>query len=152
INTAFITQTSAFVSAPGGPVPDQQGSGMWARVIGGSVDTKATTTGTVNTAPGTQTCNTTVRTDYTGYQFGHDIAFLNGGGTNANWHFGVTAGFFQAKAKDLTPGNTYFNPNVLGGTNLTTPAGTFNGETEVPFMGVYTAFTKGGFFADGQVR
>jgi opacity protein-like surface antigen len=140
VNTAYLTQTTAFVSAPGGPQPDQQGGGAWARGIGGTVDTDNTGRSTVNTAnlgfntPGSTTCNTTTRADFHGYQVGHDISILNGGGTGANLHFGVTAGYFEADAKDITRG------------------GTFNGTFEVPFAGVYIAFTKGGFFADGQVR
>ena len=39
VNTAFLTGTSAFVSAPGGPVPDQQGGGVWGRMIAGTVET-----------------------------------------------------------------------------------------------------------------
>ena len=31
VNTAFLTNTSAFVSAPGRPQPDQQGGGVWGR-------------------------------------------------------------------------------------------------------------------------
>ena len=42
VNTAFLTQTTAFVSAPGNPAPDQQGSGVWSRVIAGTVDTDST--------------------------------------------------------------------------------------------------------------
>ena len=42
VNTSFLTNTSAFVSAPGGPRPDQQGSGVWIRGIAGSSDTNNT--------------------------------------------------------------------------------------------------------------
>ena len=38
VNTAFLTQTTAFVSAPGNPAPDQQGGGAWGRTIAGTVD------------------------------------------------------------------------------------------------------------------
>ena len=159
VNTAFLTNTSAFVSAPGGVQPDQQGGGVWGRVIGGTVDTKTTSAGTLDlsglavplAATGTQTCHTTTRQDYVGYQFGHDISILNGGGTGANWHWGVTAGYFEAKTKDKTPAGTYINPNFPLDP-FTTPAGTFSAETQVPFAGIYTAFTKGNFFLDGQVR
>ena len=63
--------------------------------------------------------------DFTGFQVGQDISILNGGGTGANWHIGVTAGYFEADAKDKTFGTT------------------FSGNFQVPFAGVYTAFTKG---------
>jgi opacity protein-like surface antigen len=157
VNTAFLTNTSAFVSAPGRPQPDQQGGGVWGRVIGGTVETKTTSTGSIDVSalglppdPGRQTCHTTVRQDYVGYQFGHDISILNGGGTGANWHWGVTAGYFEARTKDKTPAGTYTNPNFAE--PFFTPAGTFSAETQVPYIGIYTAFTKGNFFLDGQVR
>lgn len=160
INTAFLTQTTAFVSAPGNPAPDQQGGGVWVRGVGGSVEVKSTSTGVLDTsqmaggvapATGRQTCNTKVETDYAGYQVGHDISILNGAGTGANWHWGVTAGYLEARTKDQTSAGSFVNPNFPGIT-LTTPAGALSQETDVPFVGIYTAFTKGGFFLDGQVR
>ena len=137
VNTAFLTNTSAFVSAPGGPQPDQQGGGVWARGIGGNVENKNTGVTTVNVDPGSRTCNTTTRVNYWGFQTGHDISILNGGNTGANWHFGVTAGYFEAHAKDVSSAP---------------PIPTFSGEFQVPFAGVYTAFTKGNFYADAQAR
>jgi hypothetical protein len=145
VNTSFLTSTSAFVSAPGGPRPDQQGGGVWIRGMAGTVDNNNTGVTTIpsvfNPAPvpvtGSQTCNTTTRLDYTGFQAGHDISILNGGGSGANWHFGVTAGYMEARAKDVSSGP---------------PAPTFKGDTEVPFAGIYTAFSKGAFFADAQAR
>jgi len=150
VNTSFLTSTSAFVSAPGGPRPDQQGGGVWIRGMAGTVDnnnTGVTTIPSVFNPPsifapavavtGSQVCNSTTRLDYTGFQAGHDIAILNGGGTGANWHFGVTAGYMEARAKDVSSGP---------------PTPTFRGDTEVPFAGVYTAFSKGSFFADAQAR
>jgi len=155
VNTAFLTSTSAFVSAPGSPQPDQQGGGAWGRVIAGTADTNTTSTATLVTpggpATGTQHCDTSTRQDYWGYQVGHDISVLNNGGSGANWHFGVTAGFLQARTKDTTPGGAYTNPNFPG-TPLTTPAGTFEESSRVPFVGLYTAYTKGNLALDGQVR
>ena len=157
VNTAFLTSTSAFVSAPGGPRPDQQGGGVWGRAIAGTVETSNSSTGTVDFSAttfgpvtGTQHCNTTTRQDYWGYQVGHDISILNGGGTGANWHFGATAGFLSAKTKDITPAGSFFQPSF--GTIINTPAGTFNEESFVPFVGLYTAFTKGNFALDAQAR
>ncbi len=46
LNTAFLTQSTAFVGAPGNPRPNQEGGGIWARGIGGEIDTKNTTTST----------------------------------------------------------------------------------------------------------
>jgi opacity protein-like surface antigen len=138
-NTAFLTSTSAFVSAPGGPRPDQQGGGAWGRVIGGTV-TNENTGVTTPTTPilqlpigGNVTCNTKTETQFSGFQVGHDISILNGGGTGENWHWGVTAGYFEADSKDKT-------------------FGTFSGNFQVPFAGVYTAFTKGNLALDAQVR
>ena len=36
--------------------------------------------------------------------------------------------------------------------NFTTPAGTFSEDSDVPFVGLYTAYTKGNLVLDGQVR
>ena len=145
-NTAFATQTSAFVSSPGNPQPDQQGGGVWGRSIAGTVDTQ--NTGVLTPPPtifgnppiplaGAITCNTNSRSDYTGFQFGHDISILNGGGSGANWHWGVTAGYFEASSKDVSSGP---------------PDPSFSAGTRMPFAGLYTAFTKGNFFIDGQAR
>src|SRR5437762_1213658 len=76
VNTAFLTTTSAFVSAPGNPQPDQQGGGAWSRVVAGTVDTSTSSTGTLTlptgvAATGSQNCHTTARQDYWGYQVGH---------------------------------------------------------------------------------
>jgi opacity protein-like surface antigen len=156
VNTAFLTSTSAFVSSPGNPAPDQQGSGAWGRVIGGTVDLSTTSTGTLKEPPsrpvvatGTQTCNTKVSQDYVGYQVGHDISILNGGGSGANWHFGATAGYLEARTKDKTPAGTYVNP--IFGTGFS-PAGSLSQDAQVPFAGLYTAFTKGNFAFDAQAR
>src|SRR6478672_5796334 len=58
-NTAFLTNTSAFVSAPGGPKPDQQGGGAWGRAIGGSIESQTssvlTPTSPILSVPGTPT-------------------------------------------------------------------------------------------------
>lgn len=157
INTAFLTQTTAFVSAPGNPQPDQQGGGAWGRTIAGTVDTDIKGVGVADgsklavpvTVTGTENCHLKTRQDYWGVQVGHDISILNGGATGANWHWGVTAGYLEARTKDITPAGSYVNP--FFGT-LSTPAGDLKETTEVPFVGLYTAFTKGGFFLDGQAR
>jgi opacity protein-like surface antigen len=139
-STAFLTNTSAFVSAPAGPQPDQQGGGVWGRTIGGSVETKNTGVTSVDTSafgfttPGSVNCTATTRQDYAGFQVGHDISILNHGASGANWHFGVTAGYFESFARDTTTG------------------GTFTGNFQVPFAGLYTAFTQGNLFLDGQAR
>ncbi len=154
VNTAFLTNTTSFVSAPPGAQPDQQSGGVWARAIGGYVDSKSNSTSTVDfifppifvggspfPATGTQTCHQSNHQDYEGSQVGGDIAKLNIGSSGANLHFGVTGGFFGAKAEDTTPaGGSYNTPGDL------------KSRFDVPFAGVYTAFTQGNFFADAQVR
>ena len=134
VNTAFLTNSSAFVSAPGNPRPDQQGGGSWARTILGNVENQNTGVTTVDGIAGATNCHTTTTQDFVGFQAGHEIALLNGGKSGANWHVGVTAGYFEAHAKDATAG------------------GTFRGDFEVPFAGLYTVYTKGNFFADGLLR
>jgi opacity protein-like surface antigen len=140
-NTSFLTTTSAFVSAPGSPRPDQQGGGAWGRTIAGSTDSQSTGI-TTPTSPilgdpaligGNITCQSRTRIDYSGFQVGHDISILNSGGSGANWHWGVTAGYFEANAKDRT-------------------FGAFSGNIQVPFAGIYTAFTMGNLAIDGQAR
>jgi opacity protein-like surface antigen len=157
VNTAFLTSTSALVSAPGSPQPDQQGGGIWGRAIGGEVEAKSTSLSTLDLSAvgsghptGAQTCHTTVRQDYAGYQLGHDISILNSGGTGINWHWGVTAGYLEARTRDVTPGGSFTNPNFPG--FLATQPGDFSQTSQVPFAGIYTAFTKGNFFADAQAR
>jgi opacity protein-like surface antigen len=94
-----------------------------------------------------------VRQDYAGYQVGHDISILNVGGTGANIHFGVTAGALEARTKDITPSGSYLTSNIANpGVIFHTPGGSFNEESQVPFVGLYGALTKGNFAFDGQVR
>ena len=166
-NTAFLTSTSAFVGAPNNPRPDQPGSGAWGRVTAGTLETTSNSVGTVlqhskdfeakgpSIDIGRQTCDTTTRQDYWGFQVGYGISILNRGGTGANWHWGVTAGYLEARTKDTTQAGTFTNfnhPDHPGGLTFDTPAGAFKSDTQVPFVGIYTLFTNGGFFLDGQAR
>ena len=146
-NTAFMNNGSPFVSAPAA-VPDQQGGGIWIRTIGGTVETQAnsnfsgsfslTQNGwfgpTTTTSAAQGSCHTKVAQDYAGFQAGHDIALLNPDNSGMNWHFGAMAGVIGAGARDLSPG------------------GTLSSDFQVPFAGLYTAFSKGNFFADAQAR
>ena len=152
VNTAFLTNGSAFVSAPAGAGPDQQSGGIWSRTIAGTADTEAHSTfnGTrgsntddliptgyvtvTQTQDIAQHCETKVRQNFTGFQAGQDIAALNSGNTGLNLHVGATAGYVQASAGDVSPG------------------GTLAGNFQVPFVGVYSVLTKGNFFADAQGR
>ena len=73
--------------------------------------------------PGGITCQTTTDQDFAGFQFGRDIAQLNLDNSGLNVHFGLTTGYFEADAKDVSPG------------------GTFKGEFKVPFAGFYGVAT-----------
>lgn len=143
-NTAFLTQSTAFVSAPANPAPNQEGGGVWARAIGGEITTKSTST-TTNVAigatpvPGTVTCNTSTNLKFAGTQVGADISTLNWNGWN--FHVGSTVGYLGAKASDTSSAGP-LNP----------AGGTFTDSLQVPFAGIYAAATKGSFFIDGQIR
>jgi len=133
--TAFLNQTNAFISAPPNPQPDQVGGGVWARGVGGRINTEntgATNVSAIGIPLGNVICNTKTRTDFGGYQAGADLARLNIGGWNV--HGGVTVGYVEANGTDRTPGSQ------------------FTGNFQVPFAGIYGAATFGGFFVDAQVR
>src|SRR6266566_6188202 len=142
VNTAFLTQSSAFIGSPPNPQPDQQGGGVWARGVGGHLSTSTTaTTGNINfngSVPGSITCNTRTLEDFAGVQIGADFARLNVNGWNL--HAGSTIGYLGAKTQDATPAG--LNPG---------PA-TFRDNLQIPFVGVYGAASYGGFLVDGQVR
>lgn len=151
VNTAFLSPSSSFVSARGDPQPGQMGGGVWARATAGSSDTRASTTGTIQGVGGTGTCDGSLTERYYGYQFGFDLAKLNFSG-GANLHVGLTAGYFATRARDTT-GELAWSKTLPSGTfDFYSPPGSFEAETQVPFLGLYAAFAKGNFFADFQVR
>jgi opacity protein-like surface antigen len=142
-NTAFLTHSSAFVSAPASP-PDSQGGGVWIRGVGGESTTKSSEAiGTISsTSGGSQprftNCNSTFKQTFAGVQFGTDISRLNIGGWNI--HLGTTAGYLGTTG-DIKEGAT---PNP--------PGGPFGTQTQAPFVGTYAAATYGGFFIDALLR
>jgi Autotransporter beta-domain len=158
VNTAFITNTTSFVSAPGGAQPDQNSGGVWARGIAGTVDAKSDSTSTADLtqtvglfnpaggflATGNLRCHQENRQDYAGVQLGADLAKLNLGGTGVSWHFGITGGDFYARAQEQT-----LQPNPL---TPAFPTGDLKGTFQVPFIGFYNVFTAGNFFTDAQLR
>ena len=135
-NTAFLSQSTAFIGSPPNPEPDQLGGGVWARGIGGQTDFKSTSTSTYNFGgsplAGNISCNTKTQVNFSGMQIGTDTSLLNIDGWNL--HGGSTLGYMGANANDFATG------------------GTFNDTLQIPFVGLYGAVTKGGFFADGQIR
>src|SRR5260370_311951 len=141
-NTAFLTQSSAFIGSPANPQPDQEGGGVWARGVGGHLSTSTTsTTGVVNfgaTVKGNITCNSRTLEDFAGVQIGTDVARLNVNGWNL--HVGSTVGYLGANTQDATP----------AGLNPGPP--TFRDNLQIPFVGAYAAASYGNFLVDGQVR
>lgn len=135
-NTAFLTQSTAFIGSPANPDPWQLGGGVWARGIGGQTDFHSTSTSTYtfggNQVGGNIACNTTTKLNFAGVQVGADTAELNIDGWNI--HGGSTLGYMGANANDFAT------------------SGHFNDTLEMPFVGLYGAVTKGGLFLDGQVR
>src|SRR5262249_14983694 len=84
-NTAFLTHSTAFVSAPASPPPDSQGGGVWIRGIGGESTTKSSQSISANlvvpldalgfpgqtlSASPSGNCNTTFKQNFGGVQFG----------------------------------------------------------------------------------
>jgi outer membrane autotransporter protein len=163
VNTAFLTQSTAFVGAPGNPQPDQQGGGVWVRGVAGELDSKDNSTSSLNAtltnttgltaaqiAAGTATnqpvnCNTTIHADFDGVQLGTDISKLNVNGWNL--HLGTTAGYIGTR--DNLVGTTYTGTPVAPGPF---PGGPFNSSVHAPFAGAYVAATHGGFFTDALLR
>ena len=143
-NLAFLTHSTAFVSAPPNAPPDSQGGGVWSRVVGGHE--KITSSGPVSynipsppspvAGSGATNCLSTYSQNFGGVQLGADVSRLNIGGWNL--HFGTTIGYMGSKG------------NLQEGA---TPAGgAFDSTTQSPFVGTYAAATYGGFFAEGLLR
>jgi opacity protein-like surface antigen len=140
VNTAFLTQSTAFVGSPANPQPDQLGGGVWARGVGGHLSASTTATaGNINFGTpqqGSITCNTRTLEDFAGVQIGTDFARLNVNGWNL--HAGSTIGYMGSRTQDATPG---LNP----------PA-SFRDGLQIPFVGFYGAASYGGFLVDAQIR
>jgi opacity protein-like surface antigen len=147
INTAFLPSGSAFLSPAPNSAPDQQGGGVWTRAVGGAVNTEANTnfsaSFTIATPSGpsfpiafSEPCRATVKQNFAGFEAGQDIALLNTGNSDMNWHFGVLAGYVGVNI------NTPQEMNIPGQ----------SGNVDAPSAGLYTAFSKGNFSADVQAR
>jgi outer membrane autotransporter protein len=144
-NTAFLTQSTAFVANPPSPLPDQAGGGVWTRGVGGEVDVKsASTTAVTGSIPlagfsvsAEIDCTSKVHESFAGIQVGQDIARLNVGGWNL--HLGTTAGEIGSSGSETG------GVGAVGGS-------AFTNSVKVPFFGTYVAVTNGGFTADAIVR
>ena len=70
VNTAFLTQSSAFIGSPANPQPDQEGGGVWARGVGGHLNVSTTATaGNISFGTAQQgniICNTRTLEDFAG--------------------------------------------------------------------------------------
>jgi outer membrane autotransporter protein len=129
VNTAFLTQTSSFVTGQASSQPDQQGGGVWARGVGGSVSVAGPGTVTFANAPAApSSCNSRFSETFGGGQVGVDVARLNFNGSGTNVHLGVTGGYFDGTGHEI--------------------GGPATGGFQVPFIGIYGAIIRGGFFAD----
>lgn len=136
-NTALLTQSSAFVSAPPNPKPDSEGGGVWVRGVGGQLDFKNNATinfvsGGGGGASGSAACNSKFNESFGGVQVGQDVSRLNLMGWNV--HLGMTAGYMQ----------THGSADGLGAP--------FSADTQIPFAGSYLVATNGAFFAEALVR
>lgn len=130
VNTAFLTQTTAFVGGQAG-APNQTGGGIWTRGIGGQQTLDSVGIVTFITPPAAPSpCPSRMDQTYNGFQFGADIAKLNINGTNL--HLGATGGLLEAEGKEV--------------------GGPATGQFQVPFLGVYGSLIHGGFFADVMLR
>jgi opacity protein-like surface antigen len=142
INTAFLPGGSAFLATAPYSGPGQQGSGVWTRGVGGVVDTQSDTNfnaSLIVTSPKGSplppsfpasvqaSCRGREKQEFAGFEVGHDIAY------NADWHFGVLAGYVGAKADAA---------------NGVAQTATF----AAPSAGLYGAYSKGNFSADVQAR
>jgi opacity protein-like surface antigen len=140
INTAFLTQSNAFVGSPANPQPDQLGGGVWVRGVGGHLSASTTATaGNINFGTpqqGSITCTTRTLEDFAGVQIGTDFARLNVDGWNL--HAGSTVGYMGSRTRDATPG-------------LDPPA-SFRDSLQIPFVGFYGAASYGGLLVDAQIR
>jgi outer membrane autotransporter protein len=154
-NTAFLTQSTAFVSAPGNPQPGQEGGGIWVRGVGGELTFKSnqsingtlSATG-VGSASLSGNCSTKFDATYGGVQVGSDVAKLNIDGWN--FHLGTTAGAIWSSGSIVGGSPT----GGLGPTFPPAPATQtpFDSTSQSPFVGTYVAATKGDFFADALFR
>src|SRR5205823_5464770 len=83
IDTAFLTQTNAFVVSQSPARPNETGGGVWARAVGGQVTIDGSAT--VTLPGGAQSpCSSRSRLDYAGFQIGADIAKFNLDRSGAN--------------------------------------------------------------------
>lgn len=161
-NTAFLTQSTAFVSAPPNPQPGQEGGGVWVRGVGGELTLKgsqsitSTVSGDFRGSPATASggCNTKFQDTYGGVQVGADAARLNIDGWN--FHLGTTAGAIWSSGS-INGGSPVGGIQTRGEieTQTADPAVTqtpFDSTAQSAFVGTYVVATKDNFFFDALLR
>jgi hypothetical protein len=136
-NTAFLTQTSAFLASPQGTQPDQFAGGVWVRGVGGEITLDATSIGSHSVTDrfgrslsGATSCAAESRSSFGGVQGGIDWGRLDLGNSGWNVHLGLTAGYLTMDNRQSA----------------------VNAKADVPFLGVYAAAVYGNFFFEAQVR
>jgi opacity protein-like surface antigen len=156
-STAFLLQSTAFIGSPSNPAPYQQGGGVWVRGVGGGIDVKSSTNTAVSantnlppggTATAAIACAQQIHQNFAGVQAGADIARLNINGWNT--HVGATAGYLETRGHVVGGAFSVLDNATVPGTLV--GGGLFDSTTQIPFVGIYAAATRGGFFVDGLIR
>jgi len=141
LNTAFSTQSSAFVAGPLGDKPDSSGGGLWTRFVAGRTDIGSTGSLSATSAlpPGlfSVSADSRTRLEFAGFQVGADFARININNSGWTINLGATGGYVSSEGRERE--QSLF---------LTSARGRY----EVPFFGLYATFIGGNFFADVQVR
>lgn len=156
VNTAFLANGGPLVVTPPSE-PNRQSGGAWAKAIGGKVTTEGNSSFTgsyditieyplTGEEEHTQSeanvaCRTRAQQEFAGVKVGQDIGVLNYGGSGANMHLGVMAGYISAHLKDITPANPDLPVDEV-----------LKGGFEVPFAGIYSTYSKGNFYANTEAR
>lgn len=136
MNDSAITAqgSSPFVVANPTQAPNRQGGGVWVRGVGGNLLSSVPAKGVAN-APASSVpvnCPSRVRQGFAGVQAGVDVANLNLNGIGGTLNVGLTSGYMESSAA--------------------TSSSLTNFNFKVPFVGLYTVFNLGSFFADAQFR
>ena len=142
IDAGFHQPASALVASAASQEPNKWSGGPWIRFNAGT--SKVNSTGTAmlpggGFGLGPQTSESSVRTNFSGFQGGFDSGLLNIGSSGWNMHIGMTGGYIEASARELKTqqGNAVLSSTV---------------NFKVPFVGAYVVATHGSFFTDFMVR
>jgi fibronectin-binding autotransporter adhesin len=138
VTTGFFQGTTAFLTQPSNPTPNQIDGGVWTRgATGMNTESSVATTSLVPNPTDLQ-----IKSHFSGYQVGSDLGMFNIQNSGWNLHAGITGGEYVAS----TSGSGFV---------ASTPGSGFNAgwsSYNVPFLGVYAAATGHGFFADAVYR